>query len=131
VRFAARIIAGAGIASSRGVPTLNLDRTDVPAGLEEGIYACRVFLERTNARNNEMTHQRQPAVMHYGPRPVHGLTPSCEVHLLDQVIATPPASLEVEVVQRIREVKGFMDPEELSAAIDRDIEDARAILSAP
>ncbi len=101
------------------IPTLNLLLSDIPASLDEGIYACRVTFD-----------QSFPAVMHYGPRPVHHLSDSCEVHILDQVIEHPPETIEVQIVGKIRDIQHFEDPKELLRAIRGDIANARAILGA-
>jgi FAD synthase len=128
LNFSARIISGSGIAKKQNVPTLNLFLEDIPDDLEEGIYACKVSLQEPGTRNQELgTH---PTVMHYGPRPVHHLPLSCEVHILDQVIEHPPESVFVEIAGRIRDVQDFSDPKELQEAIQSDLAQARAILAA-
>lgn len=121
VRFSARIISGSGMATKQKVPTLNLSLDDVPADLAEGIYACRVSFNALSGA---------PAVMHFGPRPVHNLPRSCEVHLLDQSVEDAPESVTVEIVKYIRDVRNFKDPEELKTAIQSDLARARAILDA-
>lgn len=126
MEFTARVIPGSGIARKQNVPTLNLSLDDVPAGLGEGIYACHVFFQKTNQPANQKT--RFPVVMHYGPRPVHGLPLSCEVHILDALLKDAPASLTVKIVKRIRNVRDFENPKQLTATIQNDIREARAIL---
>ena len=68
--------------------------------------------------------------MHYGPRPVHNLPLSCEVHVLDQSVSDPPASVDVMIVERIRAIQSFEHIDALKSAIQNDIAQARAILSA-
>ena len=121
IQFSAHIIPGSGTAKKQNVPTLNLSLNDVPADLAEGIYACRTSFDVISDA---------PAVMHYGPRPVHHLPHSCEVHLLDQIIEDAPESISVEIVSRIRDVQSFEDAEQLRAAIQHDLAQARAILIA-
>lgn len=121
MHFSARIIPGSGVAKKQNVPTLNLELKDVPKELAEGIYACRVQLDNPNSRSN--------AVMHFGPRPVHDLPRSCEVHLLDESIENPPLSITVKIVERIRDVKDFENTDALKNTIQNDILKARAILS--
>ena len=67
--------------------------------------------------------------MHYGPRPVHSLPLSCEVHLLDETIDDPPESVDVTIVERIRDVQNFDNTDQLKAAMQNDIQKAHAILS--
>ena len=126
MQFSARIISGSGIAGKQNVPTLNLAVEDVPKELHEGIYACRAEIEYANTGVRECEN----GVMHYGPRHVHHLPRSCEVHLLDQTIEKAPQSMAIEVVQRIRDVQDFQDSRQLQKAIQSDIAVARAILTA-
>lgn len=105
-----------------GTPTLNLDLGDVPTDLKEGIYACKVSLD-------DKTYN---AAMHYGPRPVHKDTPSCEVHILDTMIKpltqTPTPTLTVTVIAYLRPVLDFPTEAALIAQIADDIAKARGIL---
>lgn len=114
----ARTVRGAGRGKGLGTPTINLELEDIPASLQEGIYACIVTLEE----------RRVQAAMHYGPRPVFKDTTSCEVHLLDTKIENAPESLEVEIVAYLREVRDFPSVEDLRKQIDEDIVKTRAIL---
>jgi len=68
--------------------------------------------------------------MHHGPRFVHRLPVSCEVHLIERMPPETPAVLNVEIVQRLRNVQDFNTPQELQDAIEADIAAARAILGA-
>ncbi len=115
ISFTARTIRGSGRGRDLGVPTINLDLRDISKDLKEGIYACFV--------------QGLPAVMHYGPRPVFRDTPSCEIHLLDADIHSPPPEVTVEIVTRLRDVRDFPSEEALKAQIDLDIDKARRIFS--
>jgi len=117
--FSASVTTGAGRGKKLGVPTINLSVSDIPVKLKEGIYACRVQLDETD----------ENAVMHYGPSPVFDAPQTCEIHLLDRSVQTPPKSLSVEVFEYIRQVQDFESEEELLAEIQRDIEKSRAILS--
>lgn len=97
---------------------MNLELSEVPSSLKEGIYACLALLEG----------KQEMAVMHLGPRPVFKDTPSCEVHLLDHIVVHAPASLTVKAVAYLREVRDYPSSEELMAQIHEDIVQARAIL---
>lgn len=126
IHFTARIVPGSGTARKQNVPTLNLSLEDVPSDLQEGIYACRISFPQPATRNPKLF----PAVMHFGPRPVHDLPLSCEVHLLDQNLNDAPESVTVEIVKRIRDVRDFQNSDELKTAIQSDLAQARAILGA-
>jgi riboflavin kinase/FMN adenylyltransferase len=119
--FTARVVSGAGRGRVLGTPTLNLALEQVPKELQEGIYACRAFLDGS----------WQPGALHYGPRPVFKDSVACEVHLLDTALQQAPASLEVKVVAYLREIRDFPTVEALQAQIADDITRIRAILGGP
>jgi riboflavin kinase / FMN adenylyltransferase len=116
--FTAPVIAGAGRGKALGTPTMNVDLSAVPPELEEGIYACFAQIEG----------KREPAAMHYGPRPVFKDSTSCEIHLIDRIVVQAPSHVKVEVIARLREVRDFAAPEALVQQMAKDIESARAIL---
>lgn len=128
MRFLAHVISGSGVARQQNVPTLNLALNDVPESLEQGIYACRVRFEQESPSKPDA--RWAGAVMHHGPRFVHRLPVSCEVHLIERMPPETPAVLNVEIVQRLRNVQDFNTPQELQDAIEADIAAARAILGA-
>lgn len=138
VRFSARVITGSGRGKTLRVPTLNLDLRDVPDQIPDGVFACRVFLPSPSPTLSGAKGRRGggaggggfPASMHKGNRPTFNDTPSCEVHVLDQVIGNPPKSLEVEVVQFLRRISTFPSAEALSTQMLEDNRQARDILSA-
>ena len=112
---------GSGRGKRLGIPTINLSVGSVPEEFLEGIYACRARLE----------DEWEPAVMHFGPRPVFKDTPSCEVHLLDRAVSQVPDEMTVEIVAFLRDVRDFPSVEALQEQIAEDIRQARAILSRP
>ncbi|MDD3896584.1 MAG: riboflavin kinase [Candidatus Peribacteraceae bacterium] len=112
--FTAATTTGAGRGKGLGTPTINLNLEQIPAALGEGIYACIA--------------NDQPAVMHYGPRPVFRDSTTCEVHFLDAEPAKGLASLTVTVVEKIRDVRDFPSPDALKEQIEEDILCTREIL---
>ena len=119
MHFIAKSIPGSNRGKSIGCPTVNLSLDNVPDGLEEGIYACTAKIDAEPLN----------AVMQFGSRPTFEDTPSCEVHFLDFEPESTPDSLEVEVLEKIRDIKKFDSTEELIAKIQEDIAKARDILS--
>lgn len=118
--FSAHVISGSGRGKPLGIPTINLDLKDVPESLEEGIYACRVIID----------DHSYSAALHYGPRPVFGDTPSCEVHLIDECVTLNRPTLTIEIIERIRPVQDFASKDALIEQMQRDIAACRAILAA-
>ncbi len=119
--FIGRIIRGSGKGSAQGIPTLNIDLADVPADLEEGIYAAYVTIDEA----------RMKAAVHYGERPVHELGRSFEAHLLTekhQITSTKHQTVTIEVVKRLRDVRDFETEKELKEQIEIDVEEAKKLL---
>lgn len=118
ISFSAQAIHGSGRGKLLGTPTINLETTGLPE-MQEGIYACTVFLDGKDEK----------AVMHYGPRPVFDDSAvSCEVHLLDRLLKDKPTQLDVTVAGYIREIRDFPTVDGLRYQIERDIDEARAML---
>lgn len=99
---------------------MNLNLNDVPSDIAEGIYAGWVQVDQVWCM----------AAIHYGPRPVFQDSRSFEVHLLDVGVGIPPERIDVELVERLRDVLDFPSTDALLAQIQQDIEQTRAILSA-
>lgn len=118
--FTAHTESGRGRGKDLGVPTLNLVLADVHPDLEDGIYACFAMI---NGR-------RMRAAMHLGPRPVFKDSKTCEIHLLDASLPSPPPAVTIDVVGRLREVHDFPSTEALQRQMQKDINDARAMLDA-
>ncbi len=115
-----RVISGAGRGGNLGIPTINIDLSDIPTSLEHGIYACRITLAGKTYKG----------AMHYGLRPVFKDTEAFEVHIIDASVDFVPTTVDIEIVGYIRPVQDFPNPEVLIHRIQKDIEAARAMLSA-
>lgn len=138
--FTARVITGSGRGKGLGTPTLNLDLRDVPTEMQKGIYACWVKLPSASEKlpvgsatknilaTPSLATGNYAAALHFGPRPVFKDTVTCEVHLLDTTLPSPPASVTVTLVERLRDVRDFPSPEVLKEEIARDIERCRVVL---
>jgi riboflavin kinase/FMN adenylyltransferase len=105
-----------------GFPTINMQ---VPEGfaMEPGVYASWVTID----------NKVYKGALHYGPIPTFGdMNNSLEVHLIDISEESVPDSegklIEVDIVERIRDVKKFFEVGDLNEAIARDIEKIKIIL---
>lgn len=103
-----------------GTPTINLDFSLLPDDFQHGIYACWITLGE----------KKFAGAMHYGPRPVFQDDVALEVHVLDALIEHVPATVDLEIAERIRDVQNFPSVQALQAAIASDIDAARGILRA-
>ena len=127
LHFTAAIIPGAGRGKTLGVPTFNLDLSQVPEELQEGVYACNAILNEQRKTNNE---KRYAATMHFGPRPTFGDTKSCEVHVLEVsgVRFQVSGTITVEVIEKLRDIQKFESAEALKRQMAEDGERAKQIL---
>lgn len=120
--FTATVIPGAGRGKGLGTPTINLRLVDVPADIQEGVYAGIIDIPSLNLH-------AQAAAIHYGPRPVFGDDTAFEVHLLDLSPNTAPDTLIVHLQKRLRDVRNFESPEALKRQIAEDIRQTREIIA--
>ena len=117
--FSANVITGSGRGRELGFPTMNLSTDAVPEHIENGIYAATITV-------NDSTYD---AAIHYGPRPTFDDSPSLEVHVIDQVLQETPSTIDVSLIEKIRDVKKFNSAKELITQLKKDIDEARHILS--
>lgn len=115
----AKTVSGRGRGKGLGVPTINIDLAAVPNDVAHGIYACRITLDGTV----------YPGAMHYGARPVFQDSDAFEVHIIEGTVETVPETATIEIVGYIREVQNFASPTELVERIQKDIQQARGMLS--
>lgn len=118
MKYKAFVIAGRGRGRRIGFPTINMV---IPEGLgaTHGIYAGWLYVN----------DKRHPAAIHYGPIPTfHEVVPTLEAYVLDGTLASVPSEVEVEFVAHIRDIKVFLNAEELTAQIKSDVEDVEKIL---
>ena len=121
------VVAGAGRGRGIGVPTINLAPPDPRKLLPpDGVYAVWVGIEgRGNGEGG-----RVGGMMNQGPRPTFGdATRTLEVHLFDFAADVYGATVTVEWVERLRDVRTFVSREALVAQLGRDREAARASLN--
>lgn len=120
--FQSKHIGGLGRGKDMGFPTMNLT---VPEDfiLDDGIYAAWVIINDKPFKG----------ALHYGAIPTFNISkPSLEVYLLDVTDETMPntdgATIEVDIVQKLRDIKRFLELGDLAEQIERDVEKVRSIL---
>lgn len=119
-RIRGRVIAGAKRGRAIGFPTANLSEMDVviPAA---GVYGGFAMVEE----------KRYPAAIHIGPTPTFqdDGTSTIEVHLLDFTGDLYGTLLQVDFVDRVREIARFDSADQLAKQLARDIESIRSRLA--
>lgn len=123
------VVRGDGRGAELGFPTANIEVADpdklVPLA---GIYAVTGTLLRPAGSGRELV--AAPGVLHLGPRPVFpGSPPTIELHLFDFDGDLYGSELSVEFRARIRGIRDFDSVQDLVRAIQRDCDQARAILA--
>jgi FAD synthase len=119
LKFTASVQPGRGRGAKVGFRTLNL-RPLQTVEIEDGVYAVQTSIDKTSLP--------LPAVMHVGTRPTFCDTYSIEVHCFDYTFVNTPSTVEIRIVDKIRQTRTFADEKELAHQIDTDILRAKAIL---
>lgn len=120
--IANRVVRGKQLGRTLGYPTANLRLAGCRPALG-GIFATWV---------HGVGPKPWPSVSSLGTRPtVDGVEPLLEAHLFDFDGDLYGRRIEVEFVARLRDEEKFSDLSALVAQMDRDADQARAILGAP
>jgi riboflavin kinase/FMN adenylyltransferase len=110
---------GSGRGRSEFVPTLNLMLEEVPEDLAYGIYVCKVVIDGSE----------YGGAMHYGKRTTIDDLVTFEVNVFDFDQTIYGERVEVEVLEKIRDIVKFENKEELQKRIQEDIVKAKEILN--
>ena len=114
-RIRGMVTHGAGRGQSLGFPTANVAAIDtlVPA---QGVYAGQAMTPRGP----------RPAAIHIGPNPTFQEADNkVEVHILDFQGSLYGKPLEVDFLERLRDIHSFSTPEALLEQLRTDIEHVR------
>lgn len=117
------VVRGDGRGRSLGFATANIVLDGEFTRPEDGVYAGRVKLGRSNSALN--------AAVHVGPRPTFkDVVPTIEVHILDfdnsDLYGT---RVSFSLYQRLRGVEKYVSAEALSEALKQDCQQAEQVLS--
>jgi len=122
MKYKSHQIPGKGRGKFLGFPTINL-KIPTDFSIEEGIYAVTV----------QVGNQKLKGAMHYGPIPVFNETEkTLEIFIINAPVnfkLEDKSVVEFEQVKKIREIRTFPSPDQLSQQITRDVEEIRLILS--
>jgi drug/metabolite transporter (DMT)-like permease len=110
IRFSSRVIKGQGKGKAIGFPTANLDKVDLD--IPHGVYAVKVKLRG----------QDYFGLMHFGFKDIFKREVSLEVFIKDFSSDIYGEELNIEVMEKIREVKKITSSEFLAETIKKDLE---------
>lgn len=110
IKICGEILEGNKIGRKLGFPTLNLAYD----GGESGVFVGRLVLGA----------KEYPCAVNLGPRPTVDEKVGCEVCVVDEGFSGLPygSYVEVEILERIRDVNKFQDLDALKKAIESDVE---------
>jgi riboflavin kinase/FMN adenylyltransferase len=116
-RIRGMVTHGAGRGGKLGFPTANLEGIDTLLP-KLGVYAGRALVQSI----------LYPAAINLGPNPTFGESAvKVEIHLLDYHDSLYGQPLEVEFLDRLRDVTSFATPQALVAQLETDIKSTREI----
>ena len=116
-RIRGMVTHGAARGATIGFPTANLDAIDtlVPA---KGVYAGRTYIEG----------RPHWSAVHIGPNPTFGDDLlKVEAHILDFEASIYGQPVEVDFIERLRDIQQFDSAETLTSQLARDVENTRKI----
>lgn len=117
-RIRGMVTHGVGRGARLGFPTANLEAVDTLLP-EMGVYAGRAWLGA----------DCYPAAIHLGPNPTFGEGhPKVEVHLIDHDETIYGQPLEVEFLERLRDVVAFDNETQLVEQLQQDVASSRKIV---
>jgi riboflavin kinase/FMN adenylyltransferase len=129
-RIRGMVTHGAGRGAKIGFPTANLAAIDtlVPA---QGVYAGVAWVTSADAeQQSARARASYPAAINLGPSPTFGdPTPRVEVHIigLDEALYGQP--LEVDFLDRLRDIRPFNSAAELVEQLKRDVAQVEQIVN--
>ena len=116
-RIRGMVVHGAARGAKIGFPTANVDAIDtlIPAN---GVYAGRAYIDS----------RPHLAAINIGPNPTFGeQARKVEAHLLDFENSIYARPIEVDFLERLRDIRQFGSTEELKECLQKDIAEARRI----
>ena len=116
-RIRGMVTHGSARGTSIGFPTANLDAIDtlVP---QLGVYAGRAFIQG----------RKHWAAIHVGPNPTFGENVAkVEAHILDYENSIYGETIEVDFIERVRDIRQFDSPRELIDQLGTDVKQVRHI----
>ena len=114
-----RVVSGQQLGRTIGFPTINIEPDNRKCVPRHGVYAARAFWQGHS----------YPVALNIGVRPtVDGSKRQIEFHVLDHAISTPPQTVEIEFVARLRDETKFNTLQDLTRQLEQDVQQAKRML---
>ncbi len=121
--FRAKVVEGDKRGRELGFPTMNLELIADYIGLQKGVYVVKTKIEDVGMHYGVMNVGVRPTFYQASPKTTY------EVHLFDFNQDVYGKEVSVEVIDFLRVEQAFSDSGSLVAAIQRDLKQARTIVS--
>lgn len=105
------VIHGLGNGKKIGMPTANLDIKDIHESIKYGVYACKVLVD----------DKWYMGVCNVGNRPTVDLNKTVEVTILDFNKDIYGKDIEIDLIEKLRDIKKFDSLEDVKKQVDKDI----------
>lgn len=112
------VIHGLGNGKKIGMPTANLDIKDIHEDTQYGVYACKVLID----------DKYYIGVCNIGNRPTVDLNKTVEVTILDFNRDIYGKDIEIDLIEKLRDIKKFDSLNEVKKQVDKDIIKTRQIV---
>lgn len=116
MQFSRQVIQGEQLGRKIGFPTLNFEVGDLANAFEHGVHAAWVWIDDLKYKG----------ALYLGPKTDGKIV--LEVHVLDFNRTIYGQTVQVEVLQKIRDPQKFKDLEEMTKAIQKDVEEIRRVM---
>ena len=108
--FKGKIVDGEKRGSKLGFPTINLDYSKVK--LEFGVYLGKAIIDE----------KKYLCLIHFGPKKTFSNKISLELYIERKIESFNKREVKIEVIKKIREIKKFLNEEDLKKQIKKDKE---------
>lgn len=118
MKIIGRVIHGLGNGKKIGMPTANLDIKDIHEDITFGVYACKVLIDDTYYLG----------VCNIGNRPTIDSNKTVEVTILDFNEDIYDKDIEIDLIEKLRDIKKFDNLNDVKKQVDKDIIKTREIV---
>ncbi len=116
-KIVGKVIHGLGNGKKVGMPTANIDFKSIDEKIEYGVYAAIIYLD----------NKKYLGVCNVGSRPTVDNKKTIEVNILDFNQDIYNQEIEIDLIEKIRDIKKFNNLDEVKQQVDKDIKKVRKL----